>query len=72
MCVAGRYWEMVERLGITQIYLAPTSLRLLLKAGDHHVKKYDRSSLRVLGCGKSAILLWLLIVVIKIISGRAP
>ena len=43
---------MVQRLKITQIYLAPTSLRLLLKAGDQYVKKYDRSSLRILGCGK--------------------
>ena len=43
---------MVQRLKITQIYLAPTSLRLLLKAGDQYVNKYDRSSLRILGCGK--------------------
>jgi acetyl-CoA synthetase len=46
----GRYWEMVERLKITQFYTAPTALRLLLKAGDDYVKKYDRSSLRILGC----------------------
>ena len=49
--VTGRYWEMVERLKVTQIYLAPTALRLLLKAGDKYVKKYDRSTLRILGCG---------------------
>ncbi|PIK49635.1 putative acetyl-coenzyme A synthetase 2-like, mitochondrial [Apostichopus japonicus] len=46
----GRYWEMVERLKVNQIYLAPTALRLLLKSGDTFVKKYDRSSLRTLGC----------------------
>ncbi|CAI7997283.1 Acetyl-coenzyme A synthetase 2-like, mitochondrial [Geodia barretti] len=46
----GRYWEMVERLGVRQFYGAPTALRLLLKAGDHHVHKYDRSSLATLGC----------------------
>ncbi|XP_005110881.1 acetyl-coenzyme A synthetase 2-like, mitochondrial [Aplysia californica] len=46
----GRYWEMVERLKLDHIYLAPTSLRMLLKAGDEYVKKYDRSSLRKLGC----------------------
>ena len=50
--IIGRYWEMVERLRVNQIYVAPTALRLLLKAGDHHVKKYDRSSLTTLGCGK--------------------
>ncbi|XP_065827970.1 acetyl-coenzyme A synthetase 2-like, mitochondrial [Oscarella lobularis] len=46
----GRYWEMVQRLRVTQIYTAPTALRLLIKSGDSHVRKYDRSSLRILGC----------------------
>ncbi|XP_069118171.1 acetyl-coenzyme A synthetase 2-like, mitochondrial [Argopecten irradians] len=46
----GRYWEMVQRLKLNQIYLAPTSLRLLLKEGNEWVTKYDRSSLRKLGC----------------------
>ncbi|KAK3538104.1 hypothetical protein QTP70_029817 [Hemibagrus guttatus] len=45
----GRYWEMVQRLRINQIYAAPTALRLLLKYEDSWVKKYDRSSLRTLG-----------------------
>ncbi len=45
----GRYWETVERLEINQLYLAPTSLRLLIKYGDEWVTKYDRSSLKVLG-----------------------
>lgn len=38
----GRYWETVERLKINQLYLAPTSLRLLMKHGVDWVKKYDR------------------------------
>ncbi|KAL8590860.1 Acetyl-coenzyme A synthetase 2-like, mitochondrial [Nucella lapillus] len=46
----GRYWETVERLKLDHIYLAPTSLRLLLKSGDEWVTKYDLSSLRKLGC----------------------
>ncbi|KAL4237994.1 Acetyl-coenzyme A synthetase 2-like [Mactra antiquata] len=46
----GRYWEMVERLQVNHLYLAPTALRLLLKSGDSWVTKYDRSSLRKLGC----------------------
>ncbi|XP_010623926.1 acetyl-coenzyme A synthetase 2-like, mitochondrial, partial [Fukomys damarensis] len=46
---AGRYWEMVQRLGVSQFYGAPTAIRLLLKLGDVWVKKYDRSSLRTLG-----------------------
>lgn len=45
----GRYWETVERLKINHLYLAPTAIRLLLKSGDAYVRKYDRSSLRILG-----------------------
>ncbi|KAI1894488.1 hypothetical protein AGOR_G00116320 [Albula goreensis] len=45
----GRYWEMVQRLGINQFYGAPTAIRLLLKYEDSWVKKYDRSSLKTLG-----------------------
>jgi acetyl-CoA synthetase len=46
---AGRYWEMVERLKINQFYTAPTALRSIQREGDDYVKKYDKSSLRVLG-----------------------
>jgi acetyl-CoA synthetase len=46
---AGRYWEMVERLKINQFYTAPTALRSIQREGDAWVKKYDRSSLRILG-----------------------
>ncbi len=46
---AGRYWEMVERLKITQFYTAPTSIRAVAREGNEFVTKYDRSSLRVLG-----------------------
>lgn len=43
--------QMVERLKINQFYTAPTAIRLLIKSGDDFVKKYDRSSLRILGTG---------------------
>jgi acetyl-CoA synthetase len=46
---AGRYWEMVERLKINQFYTSPTALRAIQRMGDDFVKKYDRSSLRILG-----------------------
>ena len=46
---SGRYWDMVERLKITQFYTAPTAIRAIARDGDSFVKKYDRSSLRVLG-----------------------
>ncbi len=46
---AGRYWDMVQRHRITVFYTAPTALRALAAQGDELVRKYDRSSLRVLG-----------------------
>ena len=46
---AGRYWDMVQRHKITQFYTAPTAIRAIMREGDAPVKKYDRSSLRVLG-----------------------
>jgi acetyl-CoA synthetase len=45
----GRYWEMVQRLKINQFYTAPTALRAIQREGDEYVRKYDRSSLRILG-----------------------
>merc|ERR1711879_1143638 len=46
---AGRYWHMVQKHKITQFYTAPTAIRLLMKFGEEFVKKYDRSSLKILG-----------------------
>lgn len=43
----GRYWSIVERYRVTKFYTAPTVIRMLIGAGDEHVKKYDRSSLKV-------------------------
>ncbi|GME22216.1 AMP-dependent synthetase/ligase [Neofusicoccum parvum] len=44
----SRYWDVVEKYGVTQFYVAPTALRLLKRAGDHHVK-HQMKKLRVLG-----------------------
>ena len=46
---AGRYWDVVERYGVTIFYTAPTAIRALAAKGDHFVQRHDRSSLRVLG-----------------------
>jgi acetyl-CoA synthetase len=40
---------MVERLGVTQLYTAPTALRQIARAGDEWVRRHDRSTLRVRG-----------------------
>jgi len=46
---AGRYWRLVQDLGVNIFYTAPTALRAIARAGDEFVNKYDRSSLRILG-----------------------
>jgi acetyl-CoA synthetase len=45
----GRCWRMVEEYKINQFYTAPTAIRLLHKMGADEPKKYDLSSLRILG-----------------------
>jgi len=45
----GRMWDMIQRHKITQLYTAPTLIRMLLKQGDEWPAKYDLSSLRLLG-----------------------
>jgi len=44
-----RYWEMIDRHGITQFGISPTAIRALRKHGDEWVEGYDLSSLRLLG-----------------------
>jgi acetyl-CoA synthetase len=44
-----RFWEIVERYGVTQLYTAPTAIRAFMKWGDEHPQKHDLSSLRLLG-----------------------
>lgn len=56
---------MIERLKITHLYTSPTAIRLLIKAGDHWVKQYDRSTLRVLGCGKQLIQIKTIVAIIE-------
>lgn len=46
---AGRPWKMVEDYKINQFYTAPTAIRVLHKTGADEPKKYDLSSLKVLG-----------------------
>ncbi|MEN3367283.1 MAG: acetyl-CoA synthetase, partial [Burkholderiales bacterium] len=50
---AGRFWHMIQEHKATIFYTAPTAIRSLIKAADAdpdvHPKKYDLSSLRLLG-----------------------
>lgn len=45
----GRFWQVVERHKVNIFYTAPTAIRSLMTSGTDHVKKYDLSSLKVLG-----------------------
>ena len=45
----GRYWQMVDDLGINIFYTAPTAIRAIARSGDEWVKRYKRTSLRILG-----------------------
>jgi acetyl-CoA synthetase len=44
-----RYWNMIERHGITQFGISPTAIRALRKHGTDPVEAHDLSSLRLLG-----------------------
>lgn len=45
----GRWWEIVQKYGVSLLYTAPTAIRACMKWGDEIPAKYDLSSLRVLG-----------------------
>ncbi|MCX6117147.1 MAG: acetate--CoA ligase [Proteobacteria bacterium] len=45
----GRFWSIIERYKVSIFYTAPTAIRACIKAGDDWPKKYDLSSLRILG-----------------------
>lgn len=45
----GRWWDLIERYGVSIFYTTPTAIRLLMKFGEDWPKKYDLSSLKVLG-----------------------
>jgi acetyl-CoA synthetase len=46
---AGRFWKMIQDHKVNIFYTAPTAIRSLIKAGGDLPKKYDLSSLRILG-----------------------
>ena len=46
---AGRFWKMIQDHKVNVFYTAPTAIRSLIKAGGDLPKKYDLSSLRILG-----------------------
>jgi acetyl-CoA synthetase len=45
----GRWWEIVEKYGVTIFYTAPTAIRTFMKWGSDIPAKFDLSTIRVLG-----------------------
>ncbi len=46
---AGRFWKIIQDHKVTTFYTAPTAIRSLIKLGPKLPRKYDLSSLRLLG-----------------------
>ena len=45
----GRWWEIVQKYGVTILYTAPTAIRTCMKWGEDLPAGFDLSTLRVLG-----------------------
>lgn len=45
----SRYWEIVDKYGVSLFYTAPTAIRALMREGDEWVRKTSRKTLRLLG-----------------------
>lgn len=45
----GRYWELIDKYGVTILYTAPTAIRAFMKAGTELLKPYSLETLRLLG-----------------------
>ncbi len=45
----GRWWEIIQKYGVSIFYTAPTAIRACMKWGEEIPAEFDLSSLRVLG-----------------------
>ena len=46
---ASRFWDVADKHQVNIFYTAPTAIRALMGAGDAHVKKTSRKSIKLLG-----------------------
>jgi acetyl-CoA synthetase len=44
-----RWWEMIEKHGVTILYTTPTAIRMFMRFGEQWINKHDIGSLRLLG-----------------------
>ena len=45
----NRWWEIIEKYGVTIFYTSPTAIRMLMGYGEKWLKKHNLSSLEILG-----------------------
>jgi len=45
----SRIWEVIDKHKVNILYTAPTAIRALMGAGDEHVKRTSRATLKLLG-----------------------
>jgi len=43
------WWKLIDKYKVNKFYTAPTAVRALMKFGDEQIKKYNFSSLKILG-----------------------
>ncbi|MCX6809773.1 MAG: AMP-binding protein [Candidatus Berkelbacteria bacterium] len=46
---AGQLWRLIEKHKVSAFYTAPTLIRMVKSLGEKFIKKYDLSSLKILG-----------------------
>lgn len=46
---AGIWWSLIEKYKVSKFYTAPTAIRMFMKFGEEIPKKYDLSSLKIIG-----------------------
>ncbi|PJZ69991.1 acetate--CoA ligase [Leptospira perolatii] len=45
----GRFWDVIDKHGVTIFYTAPTAIRALMREGISHIEKRNLETLRLLG-----------------------
>jgi acetyl-CoA synthetase len=67
------WWDVIERNGVTKLWISPTGIRLLSKYGAEYARKHDLSSLKVIFSAGEPLnpepLRWLMY---DVLEGRVP
>ncbi|RCV63161.1 acetyl-CoA synthetase [Methanophagales archaeon] len=44
-----RWWEIIEKYGVSIFYTSPTAIKMFMRYGEERIKRYNLSSLKILG-----------------------